>query len=476
MSLLKLGGLYNRFVFFLVAELLAASILFILLYMGLNQRGPDPIPMVLAWGLAISVLAFGSWWIMHTQVLRPVARLAAVGRAFSQGDLDASAGLLGNDELSRLGRSFDAMAASLKTTLEKLKDQQGFLQDLIDADPDGLRVMTHDGTIVMANRAYCAILGITREAALGSRCYASSHGRSEPCAPTLLTCPLHEIAVNGTDVKTVQAIRLKDGRERHVEIHAAPLTAPDGSLLVVESIRDLASDIRFSHEQKLSAIGELAAGVAHEIRNPLASVRLALQSLIKQSEAGQLQEGSLMDYLRLVDSQVDKCIDVTSRLLRLSVNQGNQLQIVPVRTAIEETVSLLAFEAAEKKIETELHLPAKEVAVTAADGDLRLVVLNLVQNAFHAMPKGGKLTLSASSDEKWVDIEVADTGIGIKPDTMGRIFQPFFSSRADGVQGTGIGLTICKGIVERSGGTIHAVSQPGEGARFIVHLPRAALN
>ncbi|MBF0168715.1 MAG: PAS domain-containing protein [Alphaproteobacteria bacterium] len=405
------------------------------------------------------MLVAGTWWILNRHVRNSVAHSALADDKPRDSDIEA-----------------DALASSLKTTLNKLSDQETFLQALIDADPDGLRVMAFDGTIQMANQAYCRIFGITMEEAVGQRCYASSHGRSEPCAPTLITCPLHEIAVNGSAVKTVQAIRLQDASERHVEIHAAPLTAPDGRLLVVESIRDLASDIRFSHEQKLSAIGELAAGVAHEIRNPLASVRLALQSLIRLGEAGRLQESSLMDYLKLVDSQVDKCIDVTSRLLRLSANQSGQLQIVPVRSAIEETVSLLAFEAEESQIRIDLHLPAKDIAVMVADGDFRLVVLNLVQNAFHAMPTGGGLTVSARADEKWVDIEVADTGIGIKSDVMSRIFQPFFSSRADGVQGTGIGLTICKGIVERSGGAIHAISQPGEGARFIVRLPRAAMN
>jgi PAS domain S-box-containing protein len=421
-------------------------------------------------GAALAGLLF--WQGVCRRVLTPVSAILKASQSILKGDFSARSGLSGGGELQRLGQSFDAMADHLKASLDKLKEQEGFLQALIDADPDGLRVLASDGTILMVNRAYCQILGIERGDALGRRCYESSHGRTEPCAPTLITCPLHEIAVQGQPVKTVQAILLGDGTEHHVEVHAAPLTAPDGKLLVLESIRDLASDIRFSHEQKLSAIGQLAAGVAHEIRNPLASVRLALQSLIKQGEAGDIEAASLLDYLKLVDGQVDRCIDVTTRLLRLSVNQGGQLQMVPVRAAIEETVSLLSFEAEKSRIEVILNLPAKELSVMIADGDFRLIVLNLVQNAFHAMPDGGKLFISASADDRWVDIEVADTGIGIKPEMIGRVFQPFFSSRADGVTGSGIGLTICKGIVERSGGAIDVISRPGEGAKFIVRLPR----
>jgi PAS domain S-box-containing protein len=429
-------------------------------------------PFLLGVTLGSLAVAFLFWRGICRRLLQPAKVIVAASQSILNGDIGARTGLAGTGKLDRLGQSFDSMADHLKSSLDKLKEQEGFLQALIDADPDCLRVLSSDGTILMANRAYCRLLGVSREETLGKRCYASSHGRTEPCAPTLITCPLHEIAVTGEPVKTVQAIRLKDGNEHHVEVHAAPLTAPDGKLLVVESIRDLASDIRFSHEQKLSAIGQLAAGVAHEIRNPLASVRLALQSLIKQSEAGSINLDSLLDYLKLVDSQIDKCIDVTTRLLKLSVNQGGQLQVVPVRSAIEETVSLLSYEAEKSKIEVSLNLPAKELSVMIADGDFRMIMLNLMQNAFHAMPEGGKLHVAASADDRWVDIEVSDTGIGIKPEMLSRIFQPFFSSRADGVSGSGIGLTICKGIIERSGGAIDAISRPGEGAKFIVRLPR----
>lgn len=417
-------------------------------------------------------LGFWGWRLACRRLLMPASTIIAASQAILAGDLKARTGLVGEEVLAQVGQSFDAMADHLELSLGKLNEHDGFLQGILDADPDGIRLLSADGQILLVNEAYCRMLGVTRADVIGKACYASSHGRSEPCAPTLITCPLHEIAVNGAPVKTVQAIRLHDGQEHHVEVHAASLTTGDGRLLVVESIRDLASDIRFSHEQKLSALGQLAAGVAHEIRNPLASVRLALQSLIKQGENGAMKIDNLLDYLRLVDGQIDKCIDVTTRLLKLSVNQSGQLRMVPLRTAIEETVSLLSFEAEKAKIEIALRLPAKEVSVMVTDADLRLVILNLMQNAFHAMPDGGKLTIQASADDKWVDLEVSDTGVGIKPEMIGRIFQPFFSSRADGVSGSGIGLTICKGIVEKSGGAIDAISRFGEGAKFIVRLPR----
>lgn len=438
------------------------------------MSGPSLLPIVGS-ALAFAVFGAGVWFVIYKRVLVPARKIVNASQAVQAGNLRVRTGLGGAGELDKAGLAFDAMAENLERGVARLKEHENFLQSLLDADPDGIRLLSSDGSILLVNSAYCQMLGVERSNAIGKKCFASSHGRKEPCAPTLITCPLHEIAVNGQPVKTVQAIRLSDGQEHHVEVHAAPLLTENGKLLVLESIRDLASDIRFSHEQKLSALGQLAAGVAHEIRNPLASVRLALQSLIKQSEAGGVKIDSLIDYLKLVDSQVDKCIDVTTRLLKLSVNQGGQLQVVPLRTAIEETVSLLSFEAEKSNIEILLNLPAKEVSVMVTDADLRLVILNLIQNAFHAMPDGGKLFVSASADDKWVDIEIADTGIGIKPEMLGRVFQPFFSSRADGVSGSGIGLTICRGIVERSGGAIDAISRPGEGAKFIVRLPRPGL-
>lgn len=424
-------------------------------------------------GLVVLAALGGMWWMLRRQVLAPLTRLREASHGLSNGDLTVRVGELGNDELAELGRSFNAMASSLQDSLETVRRQEAFLQAVIDTVPDGIRVFDDSFRIVKVNDSYCRQMGRRREEVLGTCCYASSHGRTAPCPATLVACPLVEMRRDGQPLKVIQQFLGPDGAPMPVEVHCAPLQLADGRRFYIESVRDLAADIRFSHEQKLSALGQLAAGVAHEVRNPLASVRLALQGALRSAEEGGLNVAELAQYLRLVDGQVDKCIDVTDRLLKLAVNTSGALQLVSVNPAVAETLSLLGWEAETNRVSLRTILDPDEPRVLTNDGELRMVVLNLAQNAFHAMPGGGALTVRTGHRDGMVELEFHDDGAGIKPEQQGQIFDPFFSARADGAGGTGLGLTICRTLVERWGGGIAVQSEPGQGATFTVRLPAA---
>ena len=138
-----------------------------------------------------------------------------------------------------------------------------------------------------------------------------------------------------------------------------------------------------------------------------------------------------------------------------------------------EVVSLLRYEAEQIGVDMTLDLGASDLRVLATDSDMRMLILNLAQNAFHAMPSGGRFALRGRIEDGKIVIEAEDTGGGINPTVLPRIFDPFFSKRADGIEGTGLGLTICKAIVTRHGGTIQAETEAGHGATFNVSLPFA---
>lgn len=439
-----------------------------------------------AWRTAFTLVGSGAvvmllmlvlgWWFMGRFVLSPVGRLAGASRALSAGDLSARVNLKGTDELAQFGAVFDDMATSIQEHVRVIKEKEAFQQGLIDAEPDGIRVIDSDFMIAAANKTYCEQMGLELGEVVHRRCYTSSHHRDEPCPPSLMTCPLHEIQKNGQALKTLHQHLRNDGTTLNVEVFAAPMrTSINGTprTFIVESIRDLDKQIQFSLEHKLATMGQLATGVAHEIHNPLASLRLAVQTSLRAINSASMDAGEISGYLRQVDDQIDHCIDITKRLLALSVPPDEHRQLVSLNTAIKETVSLLTFEAQQRGVQIEVQLAKPDVRVMGADSEIRMIVFNLVQNAFHAMPHGGCLEITTLAEATVVTMIAQDNGAGIRAQDYPHIFEPFFARRADGTQGAGLGLSICRSIVTRYGGHIKAESQAGEGARFTVTLPNA---
>jgi signal transduction histidine kinase/HAMP domain-containing protein len=421
------------------------------------------------------VLSVGTAFVLL--VLRPVRRLADVTSRVAAGELGARVRDNGADELALLARNFDTMADRVGDTIERLQSGEAFLQSVIDAMPDAVRVIADDHSILKVNRAYCAQQRVTPADCVGRPCYQSSHARSAPCSPTMVTCPLVELAGPGAaTVKCRHRHVDANGRENFVEVSAARAELLlDGVRrhCVIESIRNLADQTRLSHEQRLSEIGQLAAGVAHEIHNPLSSIQLALAAIRDKTLQRQHAQPDIDPYLAIVDREIDRCITVTGRLLRLSEPPAGTPAPVDVDAVVRDVAALVTYQAAQAGVSTRLEIGGRPCAM-GSESDLGILVLNLVQNALHAMPQGGTLSIEARDAGGVIDISVSDTGIGIAPEDLPRIFWPFWSKRADGTHGTGLGLAICKATVEQLGGTIDVQSTPGRGSRFLVRLPAAA--
>lgn len=430
-------------------------------------------------GLLLLVSLLGGAWFIHHYVLGPVARLSDASQALATGRLEGRANIRGSDELARLGRTFDQMAENLQALIRRTREQEAFLQSLVDAIPDGIRVIdSGDKRIVLDNRAYREQIGLPPGPGhSGTLCHVSSHGRVQACAPTLTLCPVHEIERTGRACKTLMSFVRADGGKRHVEVFAAPLSAQvEGRErhYVVESSRDIDKALKFSQEQKLAEMARLATGVAHEIYNPLASIRIALHAMLRASEQEPERLNVVGEYLGMVDGEIDRCIAITESLLKLGMAAPPTPQLIDVNPAVTETLSLLAWEASERKVRVDPQLARPSPRILASDSELRTLVLNLAQNAFHAMPQGGALAVTTRLAGDWVEIEFSDSGVGIPAEDLPHIFEPFFSRRADGQRGTGLGLSICRSIVEAYGGRVEVDSQLGRGSRFTLRLPEAS--
>ena len=241
--------------------------------------------------------------------------------------------------------------------------------------------------------------------------------------------------------------------------------------------KDWLLDERLLQSQKLAAIGELSAGIAHEINNPLAIIRQEaewMQHLLKKLGGGDQKElVELQGSVHQIVQQVDRCTEITRNLLDFARKRDPVIQAVEVNRIIENMTMLVEKEAKHKNITIVRHYDETLPVIFGDAPQLRQVILNFLTNATHAIGKDGVVTITTRlSNDAAVDIVISDTGCGIPTAHLSKIFDPFFTTKPPG-QGTGLGLSICHGIILRLGGRIAVESQMGQGTEFTITLPRS---
>ncbi len=237
----------------------------------------------------------------------------------------------------------------------------------------------------------------------------------------------------------------------------------------------LALNSQLIQSQKLAAIGELSAGIAHEINNPIAIIaqeaEWAAHLVAEAEKAPGADFVEVKDSLREIRSQVDRCKNITHKLLDFARKREPVLQEVDVARLIDDMARLVDKEASYKNVTLVRTLPQDLPSLRTDAPLLRQVVLNLMTNALHAVDTGGRIEASARADDQALEININDNGSGILPENMDKIFNPFFTTKAPG-QGTGLGLSLCHTLVTGMGGTIQVDSAQGQGTTFTVRLPR----
>jgi signal transduction histidine kinase/HAMP domain-containing protein len=444
---------------------------------GISQNALNSALMLGGIGaVVVFATGLGIWLALKGLVVVRLRRLRHTSRLFAGGKLEARASFEGHDEISELANSFDNMAERLGNSLQDLNASEKFLQSVIDAIPDGVRVIDDDYNIIKANLAYCQQSGSSMERVLSEKCYKSSHDRHEPCQVTLVDCPVAELRKTPSKkIKTRHQHFNEEKSELFVEVSAARVQLTINgktSSFVIESIRDLAEQARISQEQRLSEIGLLATGVAHEIHNPLSSIMFALKAMQGDMENPVEHQKTDLDYLEIAEAEIQKCLEVTDQLLLLSLPPQDNNKLVDVDRVVRRTLSLLSYQIDADGVRMKLDLEEK-LRMLAGENDLGMIVVNLIQNALHAMPEGGDMVVCCRRLEGKIKLQISDTGEGIAKRNLEKVFLPFWTKRADATGGRGLGLSICKAIVDRIGGTIEVVSRLGSGTTFTMMFPDA---
>jgi two-component system NtrC family sensor kinase len=233
--------------------------------------------------------------------------------------------------------------------------------------------------------------------------------------------------------------------------------------------------------EKLAAVGRLAAGVVHEINNPLATISACAEALEQRVSEGTFSEEApevvddLSEYLGLIKSEAFRCKSITTGLLDFSrVRTGNRHPL-DVGEMIRSSANLVSHQKRGDNIRINVDVEADMPMINADGGHIQQAVIALATNAIDAMPDGGELTFRAFAQPHRVVIEIEDTGLGIPHDNLSKIFEPFFTTKEVG-KGTGLGLAVCYGIVTEHNGRLSVRSTVGKGTVFSIFLPKGVMS
>jgi signal transduction histidine kinase len=222
--------------------------------------------------------------------------------------------------------------------------------------------------------------------------------------------------------------------------------------------------------EKLTSLGQLAASIAHEINNPLSGVLAYTQLLARKVKSGKLPKEVALDYLSKMESELTRITKLVRNLLDFARQSPPTMREVDINHVVDRAFDLAAHSAELQHVQVVKELGSSLPEITADFDQLQQVFTNLIMNAIQAMPEGGRLTLRTSIDDTQVKVEVQDTGCGIPPENMPKLFTPFFSTKPE-VKGVGLGLAVAYGIIQRHRGRIEVQSKEREGTTFTVYLP-----
>jgi len=457
--------------------------------------------------------------------IKPVKRLVYATERVANGNLYQMVKVTTKDEIGILARSFNKMITSLQESREKIEEynrtleskvrertaelekttrllqvEYGRLEAIINSPNLGIVIEDKDCNIRFMNKFLIQIFGNQ----IGEKCYEKFKDREEKCP----VCSIDQILVKGKKTFTYLD---QDSQGHYYEISASLFQDEKGERFVLETLRDITAQKKlelqveeYTHSlektnqelenalkslketqvqliqvEKMAAVGQLAAGVAHELNNPLGGIlgysQFALEK-IDQKPIRQFTEEdteNFLQYLKDIERQTKRCRSIIQSLLKFSrASRKEGFEPTDVNSILKETFTFIRHQVEKSKVTLVEKLAESLPLINGHSGQLQQVFTNLILNAVQAMPEGGTLTVASRirEDLKAVETSFTDTGVGIREENLGKIFEPFFTSKKVG-EGTGLGLSVSYGLIKNHGGEIKVRSKKNQGTTFTVILP-----
>ncbi|MCL6448177.1 MAG: phosphate regulon sensor histidine kinase PhoR [Armatimonadetes bacterium] len=415
-------------------------------------------------GVPVSI---GLAWVLYKRVISPLNEINEAAREMARGNLEREILVYADDEIGQLARSINEMARQLKVTIAQITEARNQARAILNSMTDGVIALNKNGEVLFINPVVEKIFGISQ---------LSSYGKN------ILG------VVRNYDVERLLERALKTGKPLTREIkliypepkvfnlHAAPLQgqgAEQGGIVVL--LRDITERKRLEEMRS-----EFVANVSHELRTPLTSLRGYLETLLD----GAIEDpAATRRFLEIMNKETERLTRLVDDLLDLSKIEERRVvhrwQPVQLVENINRVVTMFRPQANEKNLELTAEVPADLPAVHGDPDMLTQVLINLVDNAVKYTPAGGKVTIRAGTAGGDVRVSVEDTGIGIPPESLPRIFERFYrvdKARSRELGGIGVGLAIVKHIIRAHGGKTYVESAVGKGSTFSFTLPVEEVN
>lgn len=366
----------------------------------------------------------------------------------------------------------DNPSANSATLYQDLIRSRNTLRAMFDNLPFAIYIVDPAYTLVALNRSRAERAGERPSALVGRTCYESLFHRASPCPG----CRVAETFASGQN--TDRALRHKLDVDRFVEWEISTFPILDEREQVIQTIlieQDVTEkrslEANLIQSEKLAAVGQLAAGVAHEINNPLTAIIANAQLLQRALPRDDID---LLDSVRLIEIAGTRASQVVRNLLGIARKESPELEPTNLNASIHNALELVQHELAGRPIEVRVCLDEAMPLVVANQDQLQGVWINLVLNALDALDKEkGEIAITSRYQDQQFQVTVEDNGKGIPQEHLARVFEPFFTTKSPG-RGTGLGLSLCQTVIRQHGGTIWVESQPGKGAKFTVTLPGRA--
>lgn len=369
------------------------------------------------------------------------------------------------------------LAKEVERRTMEAEAQRRFTETIIDSLPLSLYAIDQDYRIVAWNRnRELGGQGIPRRSALGRSIFEVLTRQKRDVLEREFARAFKTGEIERIEQETAGA----DGETHHWLVSKIPMRAREDTEVshVITVGEDITARVEanraVARAEKLAAVGRLAAGVVHEINNPLATISACAEALESRLNEGAFDASpevqDLRDYLSLIRSEAFRCKSITNGLLDFSRARAGEHLPVSLNEVISSAARLVVHQRRGDNIEIRIEVMEQLSPVLGDEGQLQQAVIALATNGIDAMPEGGRLTLRGRNENDHVLVEIGDTGVGIAPENLTKIFDPFFTTKEIG-RGTGLGLAVCYGIVTEHGGRLDVQSAVGAGTTFTISLP-----